>query len=107
MPGAARAVDRPGAGDQVGQRPAHARLGALPGPAPRQQLAVHAERRELLGGQVDPPAVEVLADVAQEVRELEGDAQRGRVRARPRRGGRRVPSTGSTCSPITAAEPCM
>ena len=76
MPGSRAPVDAAGAGDQVGQRAAHARIGPAGPPAPAQQLPVDAERRQLVRGQVDAAAVEVLADVAQEVRELERHAQR-------------------------------
>ena len=40
-----------------------------------ERAAVEAEARELVGGQVDPARVEVLPHVAQDVRELHGDAE--------------------------------
>ena len=54
----------------------------------REQLPVDAERRQLVGGQVDAAAVEVFADVAEEVGELERHAERrrGGLGVRPRAG---------------------
>src|SRR5690242_9729425 len=43
-------------GDEVGQRPSHPRVGPAGPPAPREQLAVHAEGGQLVAGQVDPAA---------------------------------------------------
>ena len=78
MPGARAPVDRRGCGRRGGPaRGARGGSGRAGAPAPGQQLAVDAERGELVGGQVDAAAVEVLADVAQEVRELERHAERG------------------------------
>jgi hypothetical protein len=54
-------------------------------PAPREHLPVDPERRELVGGQVHPPPVEVLRHVAQEVGQLERLAERRRSRGGLRR----------------------
>ena len=75
-----------------------------------EPVAVDAEPLERLLRQVDPAAAQVLGDVADEVRELEG-ACRGRWRA-PRGRPSAVassarPRMGSICSPMTAAEPHM
>ena len=61
--------------------------------------------REVLERQVDPAAAKVLADVADEVGELERDAEVPCVPADdvglPGSGSR----TGTICRPMTAAEP--
>jgi hypothetical protein len=55
--------------------------------APDQQVAVYPGGGEFVGGQIDPAAVQVLVDVADEVGT--------------------VPRIGSICRPITSAEPYM
>ena len=67
-------------------------------------MRVGAEPAQVLLREVDPAAVEVLADVAQEVGELEGEAERAGRRDGIRGRGR---STGSIISPMTAALPSM
>jgi hypothetical protein len=67
-------------------------------------LAGDAEDPEVLHRQVDPAALEVLADVADEVGQLEGDAEvaaYGSATSRGTSGSR----TGTISRPITAAEP--
>ena len=101
MPGAAAAYSSRVAGDLEGEQLADLRR-RRPG---REVGAGDAEPVEVLLRQVDPAAAQVLADVADEVRQLEGLAER------LRRGRRRAASSGSRigtiCSPITAAEPYM
>ena len=50
--------------------------------APGQHLAVDAVRGQFVGGQVDPPARQILVDVPEEIGQLEGFSERGGVRCR-------------------------
>src|SRR6266566_3440942 len=50
--------------------------GVWGGPAPPEVSKVNTELGQVLGGQVDPPVLMVLADVAQDVGQLQGDAER-------------------------------
>ena len=91
-------VQLPGPLDLEGIRSRHA--GVDPA-GPR----VGAETAEVLLWDVDAAAVEVLADVAEEVGELERAAQvAGRSEDGRRPTGSRM---GSIISPITAADPSM
>jgi hypothetical protein len=72
------AVDLAGAGDLEGHQPAEAGVDD----AGLQLLDRHPEGVEVLLWQVDPVALQVLPDVAQEVRELKGDAEVGGVGGR-------------------------
>ncbi len=65
------AVARAGDSYAVGQPALQLGWADARAPCPRQHVLVHPERRQFLGGQVDPAAVEVLADVSDEVRQLE------------------------------------
>jgi hypothetical protein len=60
--------------------------------------------RQFLSRQVEPPAFEVLADIAQEIGQLESRAERRGDGCGFRRSAT-VPSTGRICSPMTHAEP--
>ena len=76
MPGSAeRKISRQRAISWASSR----RTGPSTTPASRL-LAGHPEQPQRLLRQVDPAAAQVLADVAQEVRELERDAEVARVR---------------------------
>ena len=101
MPVRANLVDPTGGGMLLGQRTAHPGIGALVGLAPQQQVAVDAVGGQFVGGQIYPAASQVLVDVAQKVRELEGFSQRGGVRcgfvARNRRC--RAPAASAARSP--------
>ncbi len=67
---------------------------------------VDPEPPQVLLGQILAPTVQVLGDVAHEVRELEGETEIACRAERSRRGsvGSRI---GSIISPITAADPSM
>ena len=95
------------AGDVVllDQRAADPGVGPPVRVAPRQQVTVHAVGGEFVGGQVDPSALEVFVDVAQEVGELERLSERGGVRRGLLRGADRARAPEAICSPMTSAEP--
>ena len=88
-------------------RGAGGRVGAAAMVAGAQVGFVDAEGPQFVGGQVDAVAVEVFADVAQEIGELEGLAERGGCGFGLARRGTTVPRTGSSCRPIAAADPRM
>ena len=76
MPGSAVRYQDSVDGDEVGQCTPEPGLDD-PGPvAAGQQVLVDTEGREFVGRQVDAPAIEILAHIAQEIRELERLAQR-------------------------------
>ena len=83
----------------MGEQRAHRRRGAI-----RREVGVaDAEALAVLGGQVDAVQASVLAHVADEVRELEGDAEAAEVGMM----ARGTPSSAAMIRPTVPAEPSM
>ena len=76
-----------------------------PGRAGGQVLGVDPEAVQVLGGQIDPAAGVVLAQVADEVGQLEGQAELAGVLPGP--GGSAASRMGVIMVPMAAAEPSM
>ena len=58
-----------------GQRLANARVGPAIVVAPHQEIPIHPVGGQFIGGKVHAVAVEILVDIAEEVRQLESLAQ--------------------------------
>ena len=106
--GEARAVpgeevdDRVGGGEEragAGDLEAHERHELRRGPAALERPAVQPEAGELVGGQVQPPRVQILGHVAEHVGELHGDAESDAGLPEPLRTWRRAPGPSMRPTP--------